>query len=295
MSREVATIALSINPIARSYRFFRRWPVIPLLVVVALAMVAIFAPLIVPYDPLYGNLEHVVDPPAWVEGGSGKHLLGADHIGRDILSRMVFGARISLMVAATVLLAGCLLGTIAGITSGYVGGVVDESIMRLVDFTYAVPFIMVALVAAVVFGSSLGLIIILLAIFSWAPFARLVRAEALRLKTMDYVSLAKVAGASPLRISYRHVLPGVMSTVLVLATLRVGLLILTESVLSFLGVGIPAPTPSWGNMVADGRDYVEAAWWISLFPGLAIFVTVFAFNFLGDWLRDWLDPRLRQI
>lgn len=290
----MATIAPSIG----SYRFVRRWPIAPIApsaIVVSLVLVAIFAPHIAPQDPLYGNLADVVAPPAWDEGGSARHLLGADHIGRDILSRVIFGARISLMVAATVISAGCFVGTLAGIAAGYVGGTVDEIIMRLVDFTYAVPFILVALVAAVVFGSSLGLVIILLVIFSWAPFARLVRAETLHLKTMDYVSIAKVAGASPLRIAYKHILPGVTSTLLVLATLRVGTLILTESALSFLGVGIPGPTPSWGSMVSDGRSYLGVAWWISFFPGLAIFVIVFAFNFLGDWVRDWLDPRLRQI
>jgi len=172
---------------------------------------------------------------------------------------------------------------------------VDEMIMRLVDFTLALPFILVALVVVSVMGQSTEVIIFLLILLSWNSFARQVRGETLRLKTMDYVSLAKVAGASDLRIMFKHILPGVMSTILVLASLRVGQLILTESILSFLGAGIPPPTPAWGLMIAEGRDYLGSAWWIAFFPGMAIFAAVLVFNFIGDWLRDWLDPMLRQI
>ena len=175
------------------------------------------------------------------------------------------------------------------------GGIVDEVLMRLVDFVFALPFIVVALVASVVWGASLELVIILLSLFTWAPFARQVRAESLQLKTMDYVALARVAGASGFRITVRHILPGVVNTVMVLSSLQVGSLILTESVLSFLGVGIPPPQPSWGSMVAEGRQYISSAWWISFFPGFAILLIVFSMNFFGDWLRDKLDPRLRQL
>jgi peptide/nickel transport system permease protein len=188
-----------------------------------------------------------------------------------------------------------LVGVTLGIVAGYKGGIWDEIIMRLVDMTYAIPFILVALVAAVIFGASIGLVLILLAIFAWPPFARQTRGLTLQLKHTEYVSSAKISGASTLRIGFRHILPGVINIVVVLATLQVGGLILTESVLSFLGVGIPGPDPAWGSMVSDGRDHIADAWWISMMPGVAIFLTIFAFNFLGDWLRDNFDPRLRQV
>ena len=281
--------------IASAYQSFRRWPFIPVAVVLFLVIVAIFAELVSPHDPLEGDLDDRNVPPAWSEEGTSEFLLGTDHIGRGILSRMIFGARVSLIVAVTVLIAGAALGTLVGLVAGYLGGIVDEVLMRLVDFVFALPFIVVALVASVVWGASLELVIILLALFTWAPFARQVRAEALQLKTMDYVALARVAGASGFRITVRHILPGVVNTVMVLSSLQVGSLILTESVLSFLGVGIPPPQPSWGSMVSEGRQYVSTAWWISFFPGFAILLIVFSMNFFGDWLRDKLDPRLRQL
>ena len=281
--------------IAAAYRAFRRLPIVPVTVVILLIFIAVFAELVAPNDPLEGDLDDRNVPPAWTEEGSAEFLLGTDHIGRGILSRMVFGARVSLIVAGTVLAAGAALGTVVGLVSGYLGGIVDEILMRLVDFVFALPFIVVALVASVVWGASLELVIILLALFTWAPFARQVRAETLQLKTTDYVALARVSGASGLRITLRHILPGVINTVMVLSSLQVGSLILTESVLSFLGVGIPPPQPSWGSMVSDGREYISTAWWISFFPGFAILLIVFSMNFFGDWLRDRLDPRLRQI
>ena len=279
----------------RAWRIVRRYPVIPVAIVILLAVIAIFAPLISPKHQLESNLAEVKTPPAWVEGGKLEYFLGADHIGRDILSRVIHGSRISLMVAGIVLSAGAVIGTSLGILAGLSGGFWDEFIMRLVDLTHAVPFLLVALVTAVVFGPSLGLVLILLSLFSWPGFARQTRGLTLQLKTMDYVATARVAGSSTMRISYKHILPGVINIVMVLATLQVGGLILTESVLSFLGIGIPAPQPAWGSMVADGREFIGTAWWISVMPGFAIFLTVFAFNFLGDWLRDYFDPRLRQL
>lgn len=287
--------AMEGGRIAKAYQSFRRWPFIPVAIAVSLVVVAIFAELVAPHDPLEGDTYDRNEPPVWAEEGSPKFLLGTDHIGRDILSRMIFGARVSLIVAVTVLVAGAALGTLVGLVAGYMGGLVDEALMRLVDFVFALPFIVVALVASVVWGASLELVIILLSLFTWAPFARQVRAESLQLKTMDYVALARVAGASGFRITVRHILPGVVNTVMVLSSLQVGSLILTESVLSFLGVGIPPPQPSWGSMVSEGRQYISTAWWISFFPGFAILLIVFSMNFFGDWLRDKLDPRLRQI
>ena len=281
--------------ISKAYQSFRRWPFIPVAIAVSLVVVAVFAELVAPHDPLEGDTYDRNEPPVWAEEGSPDFLLGTDHIGRDILSRMIFGARVSLIVAVTVLIAGAALGTLVGLVAGYMGGLVDEALMRLVDFVFALPFIVVSLVASFVWGASLELVIILLSLFTWAPFARQVRAESLQLKTMDYVALARVAGASGFRITVRHILPGVVNTVMVLSSLQVGSLILTESVLSFLGVGIPPPQPSWGSMVSEGRQYISTAWWISFFPGFAILLIVFSMNFFGDWLRDKLDPRLRQI
>ena len=295
MSSDFSYIGMKPGPISGAFIKLRRLPIIPLFVISVIVFVAIFAPFVAPHHPLLADFEKRNVPPVWDVEGTSDYLLGGDHIGRDVLSRIIYGARISLLVAVTVLIAGTLFGTVLGIAAGYLGGAVDEIIMRLVDFTNAVPFILVALVAAVVWQPSLMLVVILLIIFTWPPFARQVRAETLQLKSTDYVSLARVSGASGLRIAIKHILPGVASTVMVLASLQVGSLIITESVLSFLGVGIPAPSPSWGNMVAQGRNYISTAWWITFFPGFAILLVVFSMNFFGDWLRDKLDPRLRQI
>jgi peptide/nickel transport system permease protein len=278
----------------------RSLPVLPVATIVILLIVGIFAPIIAPFDPLDGDLDLRNVEPSWMEcedceNGKSPYFLGGDHIGRDVLTRIIHGTRISLIVAGTVLFFGTFIGTVLGLISGYIGGVTDEIIMRLVDFMYAIPFILVVLVAAVLWSPSLMLVIILLSIFTWPPFARQVRAETLSLKEMDYVSLAKVCGTSPIQICLRHILPGLFNTVLVMASLQVGSLVVTESVLSFLGVGIPAPQPSWGSMVSEGRNYMSTAWWISFFPGIAILLIVFSMNFLGDWLRDKLDPRLRQL
>jgi peptide/nickel transport system permease protein len=232
---------------------------------------------------------------AKVKWSSWDHILGGDNIGRDLLSRIIHGARVSLVVVAIAVTSGLLVGVSMGLVAGYFGGFIDEVIMRLTDVMLGLPFILIAIVAVIAFGQTFTILIILLALISWTPFVRNVRGEVLSLKTRDYVALAQVAGASTYRILVWHILPGVINTVIVIATLRVGQLILTEAILSFLGAGIPPPTPAWGAMVNDGRAYINDAWWISFFPGIAIFLTVMSLNFLGDWLRDRLDPRLRQL
>ena len=231
----------------------------------------------------------------WEEGGSSKFILGGDLQGRDILSRIIHGARVSIAVAGSAISIGMVFGTMYGLVSGYFGGWLDEILMRIVEIFLAIPLIMAALVILVVAGASFFSVIGVLVLFSWVPFARQVRAETLALKALDYVSLARVAGASTLRILTRHIFPGVLNTIIIVATLQVGSLILTESILSFLGVGIPPPTPAWGAMVADGRNYLSSSWGIAFFPGMAIFLTVVGFNFMGDWIRDTMDPRLRQL
>ena len=276
-------------------RFIREWPLVPLALLSVIMVFAVFASVISGYDPTFGELTDRLIPPAWYEEGSTAHLLGTDPLGRDVMTRIMHGARISLMVAGIVLSAGAICGTVLGMISGWFGGVIDEIIQRFVEFTIALPFILVALVVVIVLGARLEVIILLLVIFSWGGFTRQVRGETLQLKNMDYIALAKIAGASTTRILARHILPGVINTVMVLVSLSVGTLIITESVLSYLGVGIPPPTPAWGVMVSDGRNYIVDASWVSFYPGLAILFTVLAFNFLGDWIRDRLDPRLRQL
>ena len=284
-------------------RTVKRWPVLPLAMLMLVVFAGVMAPWIAPEDPRKGNLRARMVPPVWLEGGSMEHVLGTDHLGRDILSRIIHGARISLVVAAVTLGLGGTTGTVLGLLAGWYGKWIDEIIMRIVDIALAIPLVLVALVMVVAVGQSFpselggqtGLIILVLAGFFWVRFARLVRGEVLQLKTLDYVALAKVAGASIPRILFVHILPGVVNTLIVLATLQVGFVILVESTLSFLGAGVPPPTPAWGSMVAEGRDFLAGAWWIATMPGLAILLTVLSLNLFGDWLRDTLDPRLRQL
>ena len=229
------------------------------------------------------------------KGGRADHLLGTDHLGRDILSRLIYGARVSLIVVAITLALGGTVGTLLGLLAGYHGGLLDELLMRLVDIKLAIPQILFALVMVLTFGQSFGMVVIILVIWIWPRFARQIRGEVLQLKNMDYVALAKVSGASTGRILLRHIFPGTVNTLIVVASLQVGFVILVESSLSFLGAGVPAPTPAWGSMVAEGRDFLGVAWWEAAMPSLAIFLTIMSLNLFGDWLRDKLDPRLRQI
>jgi peptide/nickel transport system permease protein len=264
-------------------------------ILTSLIIAGIFAPALSTHDPYAGGIRARHIPPAWFADGTSEHLLGTDHAGRDVFSRMLFGARISLVVAAISLTAGFMAGTTMGITAGYAGGWWDEFITRIFDIWQALPFLMVALVAVVLFGQSLRLLLVLMALLAWQPFVRVVRSQTLVIKNEPYVDLARVAGCSTPRILIRHILPGVINTAVVIATLTVGNLILAEAALSFLGAGVPAPTPTWGSMVQEGRNHLTTAWWPTVFPGVAIFAVVMSLNFTGDWLRDRLDPRLRQL
>ena len=281
--------------IARRLWAMRRWPLIPMFILAVFVFTGVFAPLIAPHDPERGGLRDRNLPPAWEEGGSSEFLLGTDHLGRDMLSRVIFGARISLVVAGVTLGVGMIIGVVSGMVAGWYGGWVDEALMRIVDIKLAIPTILLALVLVLALGQSFLIIVAILAIAVWPRFARNVRGEVLQLKTMDFVALAKVAGASTPRILFIHIFPGLINTLIVLATLEVGIVILLESTLSFLGAGVPPPTPAWGSMVSDGRDRLAVAWWISTMPGFAIMLTVLSMNLFGDWLRDRLDPRLRQL
>jgi peptide/nickel transport system permease protein len=274
----------------------RRCPVVPVaLLAVFLVIPALLAPLVAPYDPLKGALAKRLKPPVWEQGGSAEHLLGTDKLGRDILSRMIYGARVSLAVSAVAIFVGGIVGTALGLVSGYFGGRVDALLMRLVDISLSLPTILLALVLVAAVGPSFGTVIGVLVVLLWARYARLVRGETLSIRERDFIARARVAGASHVRIMTRYIFPNVVNSLIVLATLQVGYVILLESALSFLGAGLPRPTPAWGLMVADGRELIVTAWWVSMFPGLAIMLTVLALNLLGDWLRDHLDPKLRQV
>ena len=276
-------------------RRFRRVPIIPLLILILFVIVGVGATWIAPHDPTKTNLRDRNQPPAWLEGGDSRYLMGTDHLGRDVYSRVIHGARISLIVASMVILVGNTIGVVIGLLSGWYGGWVDEFCMRLVDIKLAIPTILLALVLVLALGQTFILIVGVLAITIWPRIARNVRGEVLQLKTLDYVALAQVAGASTPRILTVHIFPGVINTLIVLTTLEIGIVILLESTLSFLGAGVPPPTPAWGSMVAEGRNRIAVAWWISTIPGLAILIVVMAANLFGDWLRDVLDPKLRQL
>lgn len=261
-----------------------------LIIVLILIAMALLAPFIAPYDPTAGSLADRLKPPVWQTGGSSAHILGTDVLGRDTLSRLIFGARTSLSVAVIAILVAGIFGSSVGIVAGYLGGTIDSVLMRTADVAFSFPTILLAMILAVVFGASFGNIILVISLILWAEYARMARGESLKVKEMDYIALAKVAGISKIKIMRRHILPNVVSPLIVLATLQVGVVIILESSLSFLGVGMPPPTPAWGSMIAEGRSYVVTAWWLSVVPGAAIMITVLAFNLLGDVLTDLLNP-----
>ena len=291
-----------ISFLGRFWRLFRNYPVLPILVLVIFLFVSVFSPFIQPRDPIKQNLRARNAPPSWHAPGwyderpklEDRYFLGADHVGRDILSRLIQGSRVSLMVVAIALSTGLVVGTALGLVGGYFGGVWDEIIMRAVDIWAAVPFLLLAITVAVVLGASFTVMASLLVLLTWSGFVRNIRAEVLIIKELDYVKIALVAGASTPRIIIRHIFPGVMNTMIVITTLNVGALILAEATLSFLGAGIPGPRATWGLMINEGRSYLSEAWWITVFPGIAIFLVVMSMNFLGDWMRDYFDPNLRQ-
>ncbi len=274
---------------------WRSFPMFPLLVVLLAVAAALSADFIAPHEPDELHLAHARQGWVFSEEGSWEFPLGTDILGRDILSRIIKGAQVSMSVAAgTVLLAGSI-GTTLGSIAGYFGGWVDTVIMRLVDGWLAFPAILIALVFAVTVGPSVTVVVSVMALILWARYARLVRGEVLSLKERDFIALARVAGGSPLRIMASHLLPNVLNSVIVLSTLQIGWAITVEGTLSFLGAGVPPPTPTWGGMVADGRDLIRSAWWISVFPGAAIGLVVLSFNLIGDRIRDLLDPKLRAL
>ena len=294
---------------AQIWWFMRRYPVIPIIVLAILVVAAIIGPVVAPYERDIGPIgdRHLgmfkyselapedQDAPKYSLWPAGFHLLGSDHIGRDVFTRVLHGARISMQVVIVSLLLGMVIGVSLGMAAGYYGGIVDEVITRFVDIWYAMPFLMVALIVVLIFGRGLTVLLFVLALIAWTAFVRVIRAQILVLKQLDYIAAARVNGASDFRIMFKHLLPGILNTAIVVGTLNTSGLILAESVLSFVGAGIQPPTPAWGVMTNEGRDYLTIAAHQVLVPSAAIFMVVISLNFLGDWLRDRLDPRLRQI
>jgi peptide/nickel transport system permease protein len=272
------------------------FPWIPVIIIGIITLVAIFADVIAPYNPEIGVLGDRFRPPAWQAGGSQAHLLGTDHVGRDVLSRLIFGARVSMVVGFTAVIVAGVIGTGLGILSGYLGGWVDQVIMRITDTWLALPALTFAIFLAAVVGPSMWNIVIILAAVYWTRYARVIRGEVLSLRERDFVRLAIVAGCSKKTIMRRHILPNVVNSAVVLGTLMLGVVIVTEAALSFLGVGVPPPKPAWGLMLADGKKGLMAGyWWLTVLPGLCIMFMVLSANLIGDWLRVKLDPQLRQL
>src|SRR5262245_59536144 len=273
----------------------RRLPWIPIGIIAVFVTAAVLAPLLSPGDPHEQSLRSRFKPPVWEERGVWAHPLGTDRLGRDMLTRILYGARVSLAVGALAVLLASAFGAVVGLVAGYYGGRVDAALMRVTDATLSFPVILLALILAVTVGPSFLNVVVAIAVILWARYARVIRGQVLTLVVLDFIAQARLAGAGGWRIITRHLIPNTLNTLVVLVTLQIGYVIIVEASLSFLGAGIPPPTPAWGSMIAEGRDVVTSAWWVSLFPGLAILLVVLAFNLLGDWLRDTLDPKLRQL
>jgi peptide/nickel transport system permease protein len=283
----------AVRPEARTRG--RRVPFVSIGIIAVFVLIALLAPLLSPGDPYEQSLRLRFRPPVWEERGSWTHPLGTDRLGRDMLTRIIWGSRVSLAVGALAVLLAGAVGASVGLVAGYYGGRVDAALMRITDATLSFPVILLALILAVTVGPSFTNVVIAIAVILWARYARVIRGQVLTLMTLDFIAQARIAGAGAWRIITRHLLPNTLNTLVVLVTLQVGYVIIVEASLSFLGAGIPPPTPAWGSMIAEGRDVVTSAWWVSFLPGLAILLVVLAFNLLGDWLRDTLDPKLRQL
>jgi len=289
---------LSPSPVTSRLGFLRLkdFPLIPVLILGCIALVAIFANFLAPHNPEIGSLTARFKPPFWQTGGSTKYLLGTDQLGRDVLSRLIFGARVSMVVGFTAVIFAGAVGTTLGIISGYLGGWVDQVIMRITDSWLALPGVTFAIFLAAIVGPSMWNIVIILGLTYWTRYARVIRGEVLSLKEREFVRLAIVAGCSKWTIMYRHILPNIINSAIVLGTLMLGVVIIAEATLSFLGVGVPPPQAAWGLMLSDGKQSLMVGrWWLSVLPGCCITLMVLSANILGDWLRVKLDPQLRQL
>jgi len=279
-----------IEDLQYSLHLWRRSPlsIVGSILVLSIIITAIFVPYIAPYDPIEQDIKKRLDPPSW------DHPFGMDNLGRDILSRVIYGTRVTLMIALIVTAIGGSIGTLLGVVAGFLGGRVDEVLMRITDMFLAFPRLILALAFAAALGPSLNNMMIAIAIVDWPIYARLARGQALSIKREDYIEAARGIGASKWRIMFLHILPVCSSPIIVQLTLHMGTVILTAAALGFIGLGAQPPTPEWGVMVSDGRPYIMNQWWVSTFPGLAIMIAVLGFNLLGDGIRDILDPKLRR-
>jgi peptide/nickel transport system permease protein len=264
------------------------------LILLGLVVTAIFAPQVAPHNPTRERLIDRLLPPTWAEDGDWRYVLGTDHLGRDLLSRIIYGSRVSLVVGFAAVVIGGVLGTALGVIAGFFGGPSDEIIMALADMQLAFPTILLAIAIIAVLGPSFSNLVFVIGISGWVTYARVARGQVLSLREKEFVEAIRAQGGSRLRIIWRHILPNTMAPLIVVATLDLARTIILESTLSFLGLGIQPPTPSWGGMLSDGREYLLSAWWIATFPGVALMLTALSFNRLGDWLRDRTDPRLRR-
>ena len=294
-NRGSASVILTL-PSRLAFIRMEGFPFVPISILTGILLVAIFANVIAPHNPEVGVLGDRFRPPAWQANGTVDHLLGTDHLGRDVLSRLIFGARISVIVGLTVIIVAGAVGTGLGIISGYMGRWVDQIIMRVTDAWLALPALTFAIFLAAIVGPSMWNIVIILGLVYWTRYARVIRGEVLSLKEREFVRLAIVAGCSKWTIMYRHILPNVINSAIVIGTLMLGVVIITEASLSFLGVGVPPPQAAWGLMLSDGKQSLMVGrWWLSVLPGLCIMLMVLSANILGDWLRVKLDPQLRQL
>jgi ABC-type dipeptide/oligopeptide/nickel transport system permease subunit len=270
-----------------------RWGLAACGILLLIVTCSALAPWIAPQDPLAVNIRHRLAPPAWMEGGTTQHMLGTDPVGRDLLSRMIYGGRVSLVIGVAAVILSASIGVMLGLGAGYVGGGTDWTIMTIVNVMLTFPFVLLALAVIAVLGPSLVNMIIVLGVAGWPIYARVVRAETMAIREREFVLAGRALGMSHARIVFRQILPNLVSTIVVIATLQVAQVIILESFLSFLGLGIQPPTPAWGNMLGEGRVYMLNSWWIAAFPGLAIFVTTLAINLMGNALRDWIDPHMK--
>jgi ABC-type dipeptide/oligopeptide/nickel transport system permease subunit len=271
-----------------------KWAMGGAAIFLVIVLSTLFAPWIAPHDPLTVDIRHRMAPPAWMEGGARGHVLGTDQIGRDLLSRVIWGGRVSLVVGIAAVLLSSTIGVLFGLAAGYFGRQVDWSIMTLINVMLTFPFVLLALAVIAVLGPSLPNMITVLGVTGWPLYARVIRAETFALREREFVLAARALGMSHGRIVFGQILPNLVSPIVVIATLQIAQVIILESFLSFLGLGVQPPTPAWGNMLGEGRVYMLNSWWIAAFPGLAIFVTTLVINLIGNGLRDWLDPHMKM-
>jgi peptide/nickel transport system permease protein len=270
-----------------------KWALASSGVLLLIILGTVLAPWIAPHDPLVVDIRHRLAPPAWMEGGAPDHLLGTDQVGRDLLSRVIYGGRVSLIVGVAAVVLSATIGVLLGLGGGYFGGRLDWLIMTLVNVMLTFPFVLLALAVIAVLGPSLLNMILVLGAADWPLYCRVIRSETMAIREREFVTAGRALGMSHGRIVFRQILPNLISAIVVIATLQVARVIILESFLSFLGLGVQPPTPAWGNMLGEGRVYMLNSWWIAAFPGLAIFVTTLAINLMGNGLRDWLDPHMK--